>query len=55
MSLESITAEWDELSKEYNKLEVGDNILFIFLLLNVIKKVIHFHLRAAFVIQGHEQ
>lgn len=27
MSLESITAEWDELSKEYNKLEVGDNIV----------------------------
>lgn len=28
MSLESITAEWDELSKEYNKLEVGDNIVY---------------------------
>lgn len=24
MSLEAITADWDELSKEYGKLEVGE-------------------------------
>lgn len=27
MSLESITAEWNELSNEYNKLEVGGNVI----------------------------
>lgn len=30
MSLEAINAEWDELSKEYNKLEVGE-FFFLFL------------------------
>lgn len=34
MSLEAITAEWDELSTEYNKLEVGQ------------KKTLHFAIKS---------
>lgn len=47
MSLESITAEWDELSREYNKLEVGDYFV-LFALTECQKKVFHFNWRALF-------
>lgn len=46
MSLESITAEWDELSKEYNKLEVGDNVVFPAVCYR--RKLFEFYLRASF-------